>query len=452
MFTSINPYTQEHNAEFETISNHKLETIIQQAHTAYQSRSTTILSDRIPLFHAIAGLMDERRDELAKLETIEMGRLYETAKLGITSTANLIRWFANNAQEILAVTPINNEWLVWHIQYDALGIIYGIAPWNFPFNQLLRAAIPNILAGNTQIYKHASNVPLCAQAIQQLFDDAGFPKWVYTNLWISSSQSEYIIAHDHIAGVNLTGWEKAGSAIGSLAGKYLKPSVLELWGNDAFIVLDHADTDAMAAAATTCRISNAWQRCNGSKRFVVLEKYYDEFCSLMSKHMSELVVWDPMDSATQLWPIARPDLIQEIHQQVQDTIAQWARCLTWWEIVDTERNLYAATVLVDVTSEMTSYRQEVFGPVASIIKAKDIEDAIHIANHNDLWLSAVVYGDDIQQCKTVATQLVWGMIFINQPAWSKASLPFWWVKKSWYGKENWPDGLKSFANKKVVLY
>ena len=452
ILTSRNPYSNEINATFETISDIELVSKIEQAEHAYHDRKTTSWSERKSLFLRLADILERDIEHHARLETIEMGRLYGIAVSGMKGTVNLIRRFANNAEQILAHEPITDEWLTWHIQYDPIGVIYGIAPWNFPYNQLLRAAVPNILAGNTQVYKHASNVPLCAQAIEQLFIEAWFPEWVYTNLFISSSQSELIISHKAIKGINLTGGERAGSIVWALAGKYLKPSVLELGGNDAFVVLDHNDTDAMVALAVSCRISNGGQRCNASKRFVVLEQYYDSFVEKMWAYMNNLIIGDPMNSDTQISSLALPSLLEEIHSQVTESITQGARLITGGSIIDQDRLIYAPTVLADVTDQMRCYQEEIFWPVASIIKAKDVADAIAIANNNDLWLSAVVCGDNVDECRHVAAQLEWGMIFINQPAGSKASLPFGGVKKSGYGKENWPDWLKAFTNKKAIIY
>lgn len=448
---SQNPYTGEVNKEFATIDNDQLTAIIDKAHTAYLSWKQTDASEKRKLFLRMADILDERNESYAKLETIEMGRLYGIAKKWLTGTANLIRWFANNFESILANEAITEEWLSGHIQYDSIGVIYGVAPWNFPFNQLLRAAVPNILAGNTQVYKHASNVPMCLEAIQALFDDAGFPEWVFTALYISSSQSEHIISHPAVQGVNLTGSEDAWAAIWSLAGKYLKRSVLELWWNDPFVVLDTNNIDTIVAEATACRLSNGWQRCNSSKRFVVLAKYYDAFVEKFGDFMSKQIVGDPMDPATHVPPMSSARLVQDIHKQVTQSIEQGARLVTGGTVIDEEKNLYAATVLADMQPGMTSWEEEVFWPVASVIKANDIDHAIQLANTSDFGLSAVVYGDDAEQCKAVARQLEWGMIFINQPPGSKASLPFWWVKKSGYGKENGPDGLKAFTNRKVVL-
>jgi acyl-CoA reductase-like NAD-dependent aldehyde dehydrogenase len=227
---------------------------------------------------------------------------------------------------------------------------------------------------------------------------------------------------------------------------------LELWGNDAFVLLDHTDTDAMAAAAVACRISNWGQRCNSSKRFIVLEKHYDVFVQAMKTHMEGMQRGDPMDVSTQLPPISSTRLLNDIHDQVQRTLAQWATLITGGEILGEKKQFYSGTVLADVTPDMVSYQEEVFWPVASIIKAHDIEHAIVLANNSDFWLSATVWWDDSEQCKSVADRLEWGMIFINNPAGSKASLPFWWVKKSGYGKENGPEGLRAFTNKKAIVY
>lgn len=452
MLKSINPYTGETNATFETLTDAQITIVIEQAHETYLTRRDTWNSEKKALFLKMADLLDERNEEMARLETIEMGMLYHASKKWLRSTANLIRRNANNFEEILWNEIVNSDWLEWHIQYDALGVIYGIAPWNFPFNQLLRAAVPNIIAWNTVIYKHASNVPMCLEAIEKLFTDAWFPTWVFTKLFISSSKSEQIIAHPYIKWVNLTGSEEAWKTIWSLAGTYIKPSILELWWNDAFVLLDHDDMDAMVASATACRISYGGQKCNSSKRFIILEKHYDEFVEKFGVYMASQTVGDPLEVSTQVPPLSSNKLMKEIHSQVERTVAEWATLVTWWKIINEARNLYAPTVLADVTLDMTSAREEVFWPVATVIKSKNIEESIRLANDSEFGLSATVRGDDIQQCKEVAARLEWGMIFINAPAWSKASLPFWWVKKSGYGKENGPDGLKAFTNRKVVLY
>lgn len=450
---SQNPYTKEIYADFEPLGDVDIYHAIEEAAIAFNTRKNTSRETKKTLTHRLADLLERDIDMHATNQTQEMGMIFSVSKKWLHSTVALIRRFADNAENILKPQPFSTtDWLVGEYQYDPLGVIYGIAPRNFPYNQLLRAAIPNILAGNTQIYKHASNVPRCALAIQKLFDDAWFPHGVYTNLFISWSQSELIIAHPCVAWVNVTGGETVGSIIWAMAGKYLKPSVLELGGNDAFIVLDTHNLDAVVAAAVSCRLANGWQKCNSSKRFIVPAPLYESFCEKMSILLAQQKVGDPFDLTTNLWPLATTEILHTVHKQVLKTCEQGARCLTWWRILDEAKNLYAPTLLADIKPGMVAFEEEIFGPVASVIKAHDIEDAIHLANTSPYWLSAVVYGDDIDQCKAVARRLEGGMIFINQPAWSKASLPFGWVKKSWYGKENGPEWLRAFTNKKVILF
>lgn len=237
-------------------------------------------------------------------------------------TGALIRWFADNAENYIGEQEFDLNGTQGKYIYDPLGVIFGVGPWNFPFNQILRAAVPNIMAGNTQVYKHASNVPMCAQALEDMFLKAGFPEGVYTNLFMTSAQSELVMSHTYIRGVNLTGSEGAGSAVGALAGKYLKPSVLELGGNDAFVLLHHADTAQMAAEAVNCRIANGGQKCNSSKRFIILEEHYDAFLEEMRTYMSSLTIGDPLELTTQIPPMARLDLVQEIDKQVKKSISE----------------------------------------------------------------------------------------------------------------------------------
>ncbi len=449
---SINPYNGEVNAEFQTLSNDELDVIIQRAHDAHLEWKQTSWEHRKQLFHKLADIMDADAEKYAELQTIEMGMLYSASLSGVKSTASLIRWFADNAEDTLGDKEFDENGTKGKYKHDALGVIYGVGPWNFPYNQVLRAAVPNILAGNTTVYKHASIVPMCAEQIEKFFDMAGFPKWIYTNIFISGSQSEHIIANKHVAGVNLTGSEWAGSAVGSLAGKYLKRSVLELWGNDAFVLADHSDTKQMVREATACRISNGGQKCNSSKRFIVMEKHYDEFVEEMGKYMETMKTGNPMEASTQIPPMSSLKLVNDIDDQVQRSISEGARLIVGWKKSGDRDQFYEGTILADVTSEMTSYNEEIFGPVASIIKSKDIQDSIRIANDSDFGLSAVVYGDDETQCREIADQLEGGMIFINEWAASKPHLPFGGVKKSGYGKENGREWLREFTNKKAIIY
>ncbi len=450
--TSINPYSGEINATFETLSDAEVIAKIEKAHEVFLEWKQTSFAERKEMFYKLAEVIEADLDQYAELQTKEMGMLFTASKAWLKGTGDLIRWFADNAEKLIGPEDFDENGTQGKYMYDPLGVIFGVGPWNFPYNQILRAAVPNILAGNTQVYKHASNVPMCAKQIEDFFLKAGFPEGIYQNLFISSSQSELILSHKLVRGVNLTGGERAGSALGSLAGKYLKPSVLELGGNDAFVLADHDDTVKMVAEATACRISNGGQKCNSSKRFIVMEKHYDVFVEEMGKYMQTMKIGDPMDVSTQIPPMARLDLVDEIDEQVQRSIAGGARLICGGKKAGERGEYYEGTVLADVTPEVASYHEEVFGPVASIIKSKDLDDSIRIANDSDFGLSAVVYGDDIAQCREVAEQLEGGMIFINAGAISKAHLPFGGVKKSGYGKENGPEGLRAFMNKKAIIY
>lgn len=448
---SQNPYTEEVNWEFETLEPQQLDQIIEKAHDAYKVWKDAPFAYRKELFLKLADILEADIDACSRLETIEMGMLNHISRAWLQKTANLIRWFANNSEDILREKEYETEWLRVREVYDPIGVIFWVAPWNFPFNQLLRAAVPNILAWNTQIYKHSSNVPMVALKIQELFEKAGFPQWVYTNIFVSSSLSEHIISHRHIAWVNLTGSEAAWSAVGALAGKYLKPSVLELGGNDAFIVLENSDLEKVIELAVNGRVRNGWQACNASKRFLIPDTLYDTFLEKYKIAMESLVVWDPMDENTQLQPLCSKKAIKDMENQVARAISSGARLITWWKRIDGKWFFFEATILADVTPSVSSFNEELFGPVASVVQYNTIEEAIALANWTDFWLSAVVVGNDEKDAIEIWKKLDWGMIFINMVAWSRASLPFGGVKKSWYGKENWSDWLKAFTNKKVIV-
>lgn len=448
---SINPFTEELNAEFDLISREELSEKIDTAHRAFLEWKKTPNSRKKELMLKLADTIEAEQDELAKIETKEMWMLYSFSFAWLTKTANLIRWFANNFENILKSEEFETNGLKVQTQYDPLWVIYWIAPWNFPFNQVLRAAVPNILAWNTTIYKHASNTPIAWAKIEELFLKAWFPVWIYQNLFVLPSESEYILSRKEVAWVNLTGSEWAGSAIWALAGKYLKPSVLELWWNDAFIVLKTDNIKKVAEEAIKARISNNWQKCNSSKRFIILEKYYEDFCKYSVEYTKTLKIWDPMQAETQIWPMAKEFLLNEIDSQVQKTVKEWAKLLIWGKRIDRKWYFYEPTILADVTPEMTSYKEEIFGPVASIIKVKDVDEAIELANKSDFGLCWAVYWDDSEEILEAAKRIETWMVFLNKPAASQASLPFGWVKKSGYWKENWPEWLKAFTNKKVIV-
>lgn len=449
--SSKNPYTLEINWEVSLMSSDEVWEAIEVAHKAYLEWRDISSSTKKELFLKLRDELEADIEECRRLQTIEMWYLYEWGKKWLLWTANLIRWFANNFEEILASKEYEAEWLKVLEVYDPIWVIFGIAPWNFPFNQLLRARVPNIIAWNTQVYKHASSVPLVAQKIQELFNKAGFPRWVYTALFIPSSMSEEIISNKYIAWVNLTGSEWAGSQVGALAWRYLKRSVLELGWNDAMIILEDVDIDRAVEMAVNGRMRNGGQSCNNSKRILIPSKFYDTFVDKYALKMSSLKLWDPMDEDTQVQPLVDQRAVAEVDSQVKKSIESWARLVVGWEVVWDHDNFYTPTVLADVTPDTYSFNHEIFGPVASLVKYNSIDEAIDLANNSNYGLSGSVIWDNIEQAKKVALRVEWWMIFINSFAASRASLPFGWVKNSWYGKEEWPDGLKTFMNKKVIL-
>ena len=451
---SINPYNEKINWEFELLSDDQINEKIETAHNAYLEWKDVSFEEKAKLFHKFADVVEANIDEFAKLQTLEMGMLYTISKAGMQWTIKLARWFADNAESVLKDEEFDYGDVKWKFQYNWLGVIYWVAPWNFPYNQVLRAAIPNILAWNTQVYKHASNVPMCAAQIEDFFKQAGFPKGIYQNMHISSSKSEMIMEHKHVRGLNLTGGERAGRVLWALAGKNLKPSVLELGWNDAFIVADHDDMNKIVEIALAWRMRNGGQTCTGSKRFIVPAKYYDEFCDKFTKAMSSQKMWDPMDESVEVQPLCQASAVDEVHRQVQQSIKDGAKLLTGWNktSINGKGFFYEPTVLADVTSDIYSFHEEVFGPVASVIKAHDIDHSIELANAIELGLGWVVAWDDQDQMKYIAERMDTGMVYFNKPAASLPCIPFGWIKKSGYGQENGPEGLRSFTSKKVIVY
>lgn len=453
MLQSINPYTEKLNWEFNLLDSKWIDEVIEMANNSYLTWRDVSDKEKKELFLKLALEIEKDIDECAKLQTIEMWMLYDFSKKWLLWTINLIRWYADNFESIIWEKDYKtSDWIEWKEIYDPIWVIFWIAPWNFPFNQLLRAAVPNILAWNTQIYKHSSNVPMCALKIQELFDNAWFPKWVFNNVFVSSSLSEHIISNKLIKWINLTGSERAGVAVWALAWKYLKPSILELWGNDAFVLCNTDDVKWFAEKAADIKMRNWWQTCNGSKRFIILEKHYDEFCKEFTRAMSELKIWDPSDINTDVQPMASLKAIDEMEEQIIRATNSWAKLLTWWKRAEMDWYFMTPTVLSDVTPETSSYNEEIFWPVASIMKSQSLEHSIELANWTDFWLSACVFWDDRNEVIEIAKKMEWWMVFVNQWAASKPSLPFWWIKKSGFWKENWPEWLRAFTNKKILVF
>ena len=447
----ISPINWEIIETYEYISDKELEQKIDLAQKTFQEWKNVPISERAELFKNLAKIMLEQQEELAKLNTIEMWMVYKNALWDVKKSASWTEYFAEHAQNWLAPIEFNEGGLKWKRVFEPLGVIYTISPWNFPYNQVFRNAVPNILAWNVVLSKHASNVPQVARKIEELFLQAGFPKGVYQNLQISASKSEKIIADFRVKWVNITWWESAWRKIWELAWKYLKPSILELWGSDPFILIDSKNIDEAVALAIKWRFTANWQKCNSSKRFIILEKYYDEFVEKFIQAVKNLKIWNPFDDVD-IWPLAKEELLDELEEIVSESVKQGAKLLTWWKRLAIPGFYFPPTVLADVKPWMKVFEEETFWPVAPITKAKDIEDAIYLANASKFGLASCVVTQDKEKFDYVANKLETGNVFWNKIPTSYPFLPYGWIKNSGYGKELWERWMKNFTNEKVIVY
>ena len=448
----INPANEEVLYEYEYINREELDKKIKKAEIAFKSWKNTSFEERKQKFDKLAELMLENKEELAKVDTLEMWMLFSWALWDVSKTSTWISYVAEKWEEWLRSIEFKDGWISWKRVFDPIWVIYSISPWNFPYNQAFRNAAPNIMAWNVVLSKHASNVVWAARKIEELFLSAGFPEWIYQNIEIASSESEYLISHRSIKGTNITGGDKAWRAIWELAWKYLKPSILELGWIDPFILLDTNDLDKTIALAKTWRLSSCGQKCNSSKKFIIVEEYYDEFCEKLAKSFSELKIWDPFDSSTVIWPISSKWSIKELEEIVLAWVKDWAKLLTWWKRVDMKWYYFQPTVICDVEIENSLFDTETFGPIASVIKARDKNHAVELVNSSKFWLTACVVCDSIELFEEVASNLETGNVFHNKIPTSYPFLPYGWVKDSWYWKELWERGIKNFMNEKVIVY
>lgn len=379
-----------------------------------------------------------------------MGKRISESQYEIEYCAKISEFYANGAEEFLADQPLDVDGVDAYIQNTSLGVLLGVMPWNFPFYQVVRFATPNIMAGNAVMVKHARNVPQCAEAIAKLLIECGLPDGVYTNLFIPTEFVESVVSDSRVQGVSLTGSEKAGAAVAALAGKNLKRSVLELGGNDPFIVLDDADITSTVESAVKGRMVNAGQSCVASKRFIVVESVAHEFLSAFKEQMGNLKIGDPLDEDTTLGPLSSESAAENLAEQVQAAINGGATVLLGGDRPDCEGAYFNATILTGVTPEMPTFDQELFGPVATVYIVKDEEAAIELANNSSFGLGGSVYTSDIERGRRVAEQIESGMVFINQPTKSRAELPFGGIKNSGYGRELSHLGILEFINKKLI--
>jgi succinate-semialdehyde dehydrogenase/glutarate-semialdehyde dehydrogenase len=447
---SINPYTLEKLKSYKEMTTSEIEYAIAKAAETYQTWKFTSFEDRAKVVHKVASILRERKAELSKLITLEMGKLIKQSEYEIEYAASIFDYYGKNAKEFLADEILKVDSGEAFIRKSPVGVLLGVEPWNFPFYQVARFAAPNIMIGNTILLKHASNVPQCAEAIDNIFKEASAPEGLYTNLFISGSKISTLLDDKRIQGASLTGSEKAGASLAEAAAKNIKKSVLELGGSDPFIVLEDADIDKASDLAIYGRTVNNGQSCVASKRFIVVEEVAGEFLSKFKAKMSALKLGNPMDIETQLGPLSSEEALQALVAQVEKAVSQGATIETGGKKAALKGNFMQPTIISNITPKMDVFMEELFGPVASFYVVKNEEEAIKLANATDFGLGGCVFSKDIERAKNVANQIDSGMIFINHPTKSATDLPFGGTKRSGYGRELAALGIDEFVNKKLI--
>jgi succinate-semialdehyde dehydrogenase/glutarate-semialdehyde dehydrogenase len=448
--TIINPATGKKIAEYDRISINEAKDKIAQSKITYDNWKNTTFAERSLMTHKLAEILDENKEAFAQLATREMGKTITQSRKEIEKCAWICRYYADNAKYLLANETVKTEASKSYVTFQPIGVILAVMPWNFPFFQVIRFAVPALMAGNTAVLKHASNVQGCAFALEDAFIKAGFPERTFTNLNIESKLVKDIIEDKNIVAVTLTGSEPAGRSVASIAGQNLKKTVMELGGSDAYIILDDADLEQATDLATFGRLQNNGQTCIAAKRFVILDIIYDEFLVLFTKKMKAAKMGKPTDEDTYYGPMARRDLRDELHEQVLKTIAQGGRLVLGGEIPHGKGAYYPATILADLEPGMEGFDNELFGPVASVIRARDDAHAIELANNSVFGLGSGVFTGNSERGEKLALQLEAGSSFVNKLVVSDPRLPFGGVKNSGYGRELAAYGIREFVNTKTI--
>lgn len=446
-FKSINPYDGKEVGSYVALTDSELEEKLENSQLAFGSWRKVSLQERCALIKKAGHVLRANVEEYAKMITLEMGKPISESKAEVNKCALVCDYYAENAEKFLADEVIESDAEFSFVAHNPIGGVLAIMPWNFPFWQVFRFAAPTLTAGNVGLLKHAPNVFGCAELIEQVFTKAGFPKYLFQNLIIHHDSTEQIIAHASVSAVTLTGSEKAGSAVAALAGKYLKKTVLELGGSNAFIVWDDADIDKSVAIALMARMLNGGQSCIAAKRFILLESIYDEFVLKFTKAVNGLISKDPMDKSTTLGPLARIDLADNLQKQIKDSIKQGAKL-----IYGGKQNgcFHEATILGDVAPGMAAFDQESFGPLAAMVMAKSIDHAFELSENSKYGLGTTVCTKNTDLALRYANQVSDGAYFINQLVKSDPRLPFGGTKLSGYGRELSKDGMMEFVNRKTI--
>ncbi|MBE3562037.1 MAG: NAD-dependent succinate-semialdehyde dehydrogenase [Ktedonobacteraceae bacterium] len=447
---SINPTTEEVLATFEPYSQQQIDEILNQARRTFSHRRTTSFAQRADLLLRVARRLREQVPELARQAVLEMGKPLAEAEAEVTKCAWNCEYYAENAERFLSDEHIATNASESYVSFPPLGVVLAIMPWNFPYWQVFRFAAPALMAGNTVVLKHASNVPLCALAIERVFRECGLPEGVFCTILAPGSEIGRLIADPRVAAVTLTGSESAGIAVASACGSALKKHVLELGGSDAFIVLEDADLEQAVQVAVTARFQNNGQSCIAAKRYIVVEAVAEEFERRFVEAAAKLRMGDPLARETQIGPLARGDLRDALDRQVQASAKMGAHILLGGKPVAGRGYFYEPTILAAVTPEMPVFREETFGPAAALIHARDAEHALELANDSTFGLGSNLWTRDIERARALARRIESGAVFINGMTASDPRLPFGGIKHSGYGRELASFGIREFVNIQTV--
>jgi succinate-semialdehyde dehydrogenase / glutarate-semialdehyde dehydrogenase len=448
--TSINPATGEEIKTFESLTVEQINEKLELATRAFRRYWKTPFSDRAKKMVRAAEILEEEKEEFARLMTSEMGKTFSAAVAEAEKCAWVCRYYAENAERFLSDEAAETGAARSYVRYQPLGPILAVMPWNFPFWQVFRHVAPGLMAGNVILLKHASNVPQCALAIEDVVRRAGFPEGIFQTLLVGSDKVQSVIDDPRVRGVTLTGSEGAGRQVGSEAGENIKKTVLELGGSDPFIVMPSADLEEAVNTAVTARTLNNGQSCINAKRIIVHGEIADEFERRYVEAMQALKVGDPMDEETDMGPLAMPQILDDVDEQVRKSVEAGAKILTGGKPMDAEGNFYPPTVITDIPEDSPAYKEEIFGPVASLFRARDIDEAIRIANDTSFGLGASAWTNDPEEQETFINEIEAGQVFINSMVASDPRMPFGGVKASGYGRELSVYGLKEFVNVKTV--
>ena len=447
---TVNPATNQVEKEYPVMTDGQVDAILSDADKAFKSWRKTPFTERAKLLHRVAEIMRERKVELGRLCSIEMGKLHREGIGEVELSADIFDYYAQNGEKFLADAPLETPQGKAFLSYEPIGVLLSVQPWNFPFYQITRSAAPNIMAGNTVVLKHASNVPQAAEIMEKICAEAGAPKGVYTNLFVPGAKVSELVGDPRVKGAALTGSEPAGASFASTAGKFVKKSTLELGGSDAFIVMPDADLDKAVETAAFGRLWNAGQVCVSPKRIIVLESVADKFIEKAKAIFENVVVGDPLDPKTQLAPLSSEKAVQDVLKQVETTVSQGAKLVLGGKRIDRPGAFMEPTILTGIKKGMLAYSDEIFGPVLAIYAVKDLDEAVELANDTEFGLGGTVFGTDTDKAVEVAHRIDTGMVYINHVTGIAPELPFGGTKKSGYGREQSPAGIYEFVNAKLI--